>query len=208
MLDRPFAGSMMAQWSPESSPRCKQRTVLEVPCKPWANHVQTWMHDVHAPRGGYWSRLCQVLLDQVITSPGSNTWLPFVNVYITCSLVYSNMARSAVGRAQGLESEGSEFDPDLHHCCMTPWSNFCKPGILQGMSFMIHKPARFFGRGRLLNLFFGSSQTDHWLSKYGHFKFGGAGVLQIWVYSWFTIWLAQSANSVQTLCKLWKKDAE
>jgi hypothetical protein len=30
--------------------------------------------------------------------------------------------------------------------------------------------------GRVLNLFFGSSQTDHWLSKYGHFKFWGAGV--------------------------------
>ena len=38
----------------------------------------------YPPRGGYWSRLCQAWLDQVITSPGSTTWLPFVNVYITC----------------------------------------------------------------------------------------------------------------------------
>ena len=65
---------------------------------------------------------------------------------------------------------------------MTPWSNFHMPVISHGMIFMIHKPARVFSRGRLLNLFFGSSQTDHWLSKYGHFKFGGTGVFPILVY--------------------------
>ena len=60
-----------------------------------------------------------------------------------------------------------------------PLIKFYMPVIFQGMSFMIHKPARFFSRGRLLNLFFGSSQTDHWMSKYGHVKFGGAGVFPI-----------------------------
>jgi hypothetical protein len=36
-----------------------------------------------------------------------------------------------------------------------------------------HKVAQFVGHGRLLNLFFGSSQMDVWLPRYGHFKFWG-----------------------------------
>jgi hypothetical protein len=78
------------------------------------------------------------------------------------------------------------------------------PVILQGISFMVHKPARFFYRGRLLNLFFGSSQTDHWLSNHGHFKFGVLGCFP----SEFTSSLHMiekacklCANSVQTLKK-------
>ena len=43
---------------------------------------------------------------------------------------------------------------------------------------MHHKLAQFVGHGRLLNLFFGSSQTDVWLPRYGHFKFWGGVVLQ------------------------------
>jgi hypothetical protein len=40
------------------------------------------------------------------------------------------------------------------------------------MDQMRHKLAQFVGLGRLLNLFFGSSQTDVWLSRYGHLSFG------------------------------------
>jgi hypothetical protein len=36
---------------------------------------------------------------------------------------------------------------------------------------MHHNLAQFVDHGRLLNLFFGSSQTNDWLPKYGHFKF-------------------------------------
>jgi hypothetical protein len=46
------------------------------------------------------------------------------------------------------------------------------------MGQMHHKLAQFVGHGRLLNLFFGSSQTDVWLPRYGHFKFWGGVVLQ------------------------------
>jgi hypothetical protein len=35
---------------------------------------------------------------------------------------------------------------------------------------MHHKLAQFIGYRLLLNLFFGSSQMDDWLLKYGHFK--------------------------------------
>jgi hypothetical protein len=35
---------------------------------------------------------------------------------------------------------------------------------------------QFVGHGRLLNLFFGSSQMDVWLPRYGHFKFWGGVV--------------------------------
>ncbi len=34
-----------------------------------------------------------------------------------------------------------------------------------------HTPAQFVGHWRLLNVFFGSPQTEHWLQRYGHFKF-------------------------------------
>ncbi len=43
---------------------------------------------------------------------------------------------------------------------------------------MHHKLAQSFGHGRLLNLLFGSSQTDDWLLRYGHLKFSGGVVLQ------------------------------
>jgi hypothetical protein len=43
---------------------------------------------------------------------------------------------------------------------------------------MHHKLAQFFGYGWSLDLFFGSSQMDNWLSKYGHFKIWGGAVLQ------------------------------
>ena len=46
------------------------------------------------------------------------------------------------------------------------------------MGQMHHKLAQFVGHGRLLNLFFGLSQTDVRLPKYGHFKFGGGVVYQ------------------------------
>jgi hypothetical protein len=48
------------------------------------------------------------------------------------------------------------------------------------MGQMHRKVAHFVGHGRLLNLFFGSSQTDVWLPRYGHFKFWGGvtGVVQ------------------------------
>ena len=46
------------------------------------------------------------------------------------------------------------------------------------MGQMHHKLAQCDGHGRLLNLFFGSSQTDVWLPRYGHFKFWGGVVLQ------------------------------
>jgi hypothetical protein len=44
------------------------------------------------------------------------------------------------------------------------------------MGQMHHKVAQFVGHGRLLNLFFGSSQMDVWLPRYGHFKFWGGVV--------------------------------
>jgi hypothetical protein len=43
---------------------------------------------------------------------------------------------------------------------------------------MYHKPPQFIGHGRLLNVIFGSSQTEHWLPKYGHFKFRGIEAFQ------------------------------
>ncbi len=57
--------------------------------------------------------------------------------------------------------------------------------MLQAMSRMYHKPARFFSHRLFLNLFFGSSQTEHWLPKYGHFKFGWVGAFKNLVYSCF-----------------------
>ena len=38
--------------------------------------------------------------------------------------------------------------------------------------------AQFVGYGLLLNLFFGSLQTDNWLLRYGHFKLWGGIVVQ------------------------------
>jgi hypothetical protein len=46
------------------------------------------------------------------------------------------------------------------------------------MGQMHGKLAQLVGHGRSLNLFFGSSQTDVWLPRYGHFKFWGGVVLQ------------------------------
>jgi hypothetical protein len=46
------------------------------------------------------------------------------------------------------------------------------------MGQMHHKLAQFVGHGRLLNLFFGSSQTDVWLPRYGRFEFWGGVVHQ------------------------------
>jgi hypothetical protein len=46
--------------------------------------------------------------------------------------------------------------------------------------------AQFVVLGRLLNLFFGSSQTDVWLPRYGHFKFLGGVVHKKYVYIRFT----------------------
>ncbi len=67
------------------------------------------------------------------------------------------------------------------------------------MAQMQHNLAQFVGHGRLLNLFFGSSQTDDWLPKYGHFKFWGGVVLQKNVYTWFTCGGNKlCVNSVQT----------
>ena len=63
--------------------------------------------------------------------------------------------------------------------------------MLQSMSRRCHNPAQFVGHGRLLNPFFGSSQTEHWLPRYGHFKFCiGRGVQipsLLLVCSWFTL---------------------
>ena len=54
------------------------------------------------------------------------------------------------------------------------------------MGPMLHKVAQFLGHGRLLNLFFGSSQTDVWLPRYGHSKFWGGVVHKNKVYIRFT----------------------
>jgi hypothetical protein len=63
--------------------------------------------------------------------------------------------------------------------------------MLQSMSLRCHNPAQFVGHGRLLNLFFGSSQTEHWLPRYGHFKFCRGRGVQIpsllVVCSWFSL---------------------
>ena len=66
------------------------------------------------------------------------------------------------------------------------------------MGRMHHKVVQFVGHGRLLNLFFGSSQTDVWLPRYGHFKFWGGVVHKIK----FTFGLhAVVSNYAQTWCK-------
>ena len=54
------------------------------------------------------------------------------------------------------------------------------------MGQLHHKLAQFVGHGRLLNLFFGSSQTEVWLPRYGHSKFWGGVVCKNKVYVWFT----------------------
>jgi hypothetical protein len=70
---------------------------------------------------------------------------------------------------------------------MTPWMNFRYATMLWPTSQMLHTPAQFVGHGRMLNVFFGSSQTEHWLPRYGHFKFRGIEELSLLVvYSWFT----------------------
>ncbi len=52
-----------------------------------------------------------------------------------------------------------------------PPDHFRSPVIWWRMDQMHHNLAQFVDHGRLLNLFFGSSQTDDWLPRYGHFKF-------------------------------------
>ncbi len=52
-----------------------------------------------------------------------------------------------------------------------PPDHFRPPVIWWHMGQMHHNLAQFVDHGRLLNLFFGSSQTDDWLPRYGHFKF-------------------------------------
>ena len=70
---------------------------------------------------------------------------------------------------------------------MTPWMNFRYATMLWPTSQMLHTPAQFVGHGRMLNVFFGSSQTEHWLPRYGHFKFRGIEELSLLVVcSWFT----------------------
>jgi len=70
---------------------------------------------------------------------------------------------------------------------MTPWMNFRYATMLWPTSQMLHTPAQFVGHGRMLNVFFGSSQTEHPLPRYGHFKFRGIEELSLLVvYSWFT----------------------
>jgi hypothetical protein len=61
---------------------------------------------------------------------------------------------------------------------MTPWMNFRYAIMLWPTSQMLHTPAQFVGHGRMLNVFFGSSQTEHWLPGYGHFKFRGIEAFQ------------------------------
>ena len=66
------------------------------------------------------------------------------------------------------------------------------------MGRMHHKVVQFVGHGRLLNLFFGSSQTDVWLPRYGHSKFWGGVVHK----TKFTFGLhAVVSNYAQTWCK-------
>jgi hypothetical protein len=65
-------------------------------------------------------------------------------------------------------------------CCGAPkltfLTHFCYAAISWLMRSMCHKPAQFVGNGRLLNLFFGSGRTAHWLPRYGLFKFGVLGM--------------------------------
>ena len=86
---------------------------------------------------------------------------------------------------------------------MTPWMNFWYAIMLWRTSQMLHTPAQFVGHGRMLNVFFGSSQTEHWLPKYGHFKFRGIGGVPelslLVVYSWFTC-LVQVTSRECKLC--------
>ena len=44
---------------------------------------------------------------------------------------------------------------------------------------MFYKLAQFVGHGWVLNLFFGSLQTDKWLQRYGHFKVSGWMACQV-----------------------------
>jgi hypothetical protein len=46
------------------------------------------------------------------------------------------------------------------------------------MSQMHQKVAQFVGYGRVLNMLFGSSQTDDWLLRYGISYFGGMWCLK------------------------------
>jgi hypothetical protein len=55
-----------------------------------------------------------------------------------------NRARSAVGRAQGLVSQGSEFDPDLFHkACYMPFTCHWRFEIKLGIEIKLGKKIRF-----------------------------------------------------------------
>ena len=58
------------------------------------------------------------------------------------------------------------------------WPLFQSLGVWWSMGWMHHELAQFFGYGWSLDLLFGLSQLDDWLSKYGHFKFWGGAVPQ------------------------------
>ena len=59
---------------------------------------------------------------------------------------------------------------------LTPLTNVCCAAISSRMRSMCPKPAQFVRNGRLLNLFFGSGRTAHWLPRYGRFKLGVSGM--------------------------------
>ncbi len=67
------------------------------------------------------------------------------------------------------------------------WPCFQSSGVWRRMGWMHRKLAHFFGYGWSLDVFFGSSQMDNWLLKYGHFKFWGGAVLQNLVCTWFSM---------------------
>ena len=54
------------------------------------------------------------------------------------------------------------------------------------MVCMHHHLAQSFGHRWLLSLLFGSSHTDDWLLRYGHFKVWGVWVVQKEVGVWVT----------------------
>ena len=60
-----------------------------------------------------------------------------------------------------------------------PKARFQSLGIWWCWGRIHHKLAQSFDHGRLLNVAFGSSQTDDWLPRYGHLKFWGGVVLQV-----------------------------
>ena len=68
-----------------------------------------------------------------------------------------------------------------------PQLTYVWPAVkLRRIVYLLWNIAQFVSYGLLLNLFFGSLQTDNWMLRYVHFKDWGEVGSKNKVYSWFT----------------------